>query len=105
MRSTNATRLAPRARPAPADACACCNATGQAVQLAHDGTGARLTVCPRCLRSSMRMQADLSEARNLSLMQDYALEYGYHVWNSNDVVYLLPPERPFAPALQPRRRE
>lgn len=82
--------------PGEVPSCACCQGQN-AVALAHEGTGERIHVCPRCLRSSMRLQADGSEARNQALLRDYAHEYGLQMWRSDAVVYLLPPESPFAP--------
>jgi hypothetical protein len=80
-----------------ADACASCHRPGQnPVDLANDATGERILVCPRCLRSNMRMQAHLSESRGALLLRDYAEEYGFQVWRSRDVAYLLPPVAPFA---------
>lgn len=82
--------------PGQAPACACCQGES-GVELAHEQSGEQIHVCPRCLRSSMRMQADRSEERNQLLLRDYAREYGFQVWKTDAVVYLLPPESPFSP--------
>jgi hypothetical protein len=88
---------------ARADACDACHRAGQnPVGLSNDA-GDRIRVCPRCLRSNMRMQAHLSETRGALLLRDYAEEYGFSVWRSRDVAYLLPPVAPFAAS--PRRAE
>ena len=60
------------------------------VQLVHDSTGERMAICPRCLRSQLRMKADVGDQRGRGLLQGYAEEYEWHVWRSPNVLYLLP---------------
>ena len=75
--------------------CDACHQPGRNPVGLQNDAGERIRVCPRCLRSSMRMQAHLSERRGALLLQEYAQEYGLSVWRSQDVAYLLPPVAPF----------
>lgn len=88
------------ARRAVPIACASCGvASLLQIQIANVATGQHVTVCPRCLRSALRLKADLSETRSRNVLQEYAEEMGCSVWMGQAALYLLPTEGPFAPAL------
>jgi len=77
--------------------CRCCGMTGtQRASLVHEPSGGAIEVCLRCIRSSMRMKADLGDERGRSLLHAYAEEYAWQVWKTDHVLYLLPPIAPFA---------
>jgi hypothetical protein len=80
-------------------ACDCCHAAvAPRIRLDQEDGPLQLTVCLRCLRSSMLMKAASSEQRGGRLLRQYAEEYGLHLWRSGHVVYLLPAIAPFGEA-------
>ena len=83
----------------PEAACDCCHGEqAPRIHLDQEGGSGTLTVCLRCLRSSMLMKAAASEQRGSSLLRQYAEEYGLHLWRSGAAVYLLPSIAPFSEA-------
>lgn len=71
-------------------ACFACSHDAPRIELQQDGTGARIGLCPRCLRASLRMQADGHDRSGTVLLQDYAETYGWQVWRSDHAAYLFP---------------
>lgn len=68
----------------------CHSAQASTVRLTHEGTGASTTICLRCLRSNLRMKADLSDDAAHHLMMDYAASHAWEVYRSEHVRYILP---------------
>lgn len=84
------------ASPLPSAACRSCRTpTSASVHLVHEGVGEAIDVCPRCVRSTMRMKADLGDERGRLLLLDYAEEYAWQVWRSEHALYLIPSISPF----------
>jgi len=80
--------------------CECCHGTqAPRMRLEQDGSEHSVTVCLRCLRSSMLMKAAVNEQRGGALLRQYAEEYGLHLWRSPHAVYLLPSIAPFEQAV------
>jgi hypothetical protein len=80
----------------PEPACDCCRGTAAPrILLERDAGQRQLTICLRCLRSTMLMQAASSEQRGGRLLRQYADEYGLHLWRSGHAMYLLPAMAPF----------
>jgi hypothetical protein len=74
----------------------CCHAAvAPRIPLEQEDGPQRLTICLRCLRSTMLMKAASSEQRGGRLLRQYAEEYGLHLWRSGHAVYLLPAVAPF----------
>jgi hypothetical protein len=84
-------------------ACDCCHGTAAPrIRLDQEAGSQSLTICLRCLRSSMLMKAASSEQRGSRLLRQYAEEYGLHLWRSGHAVYLLPAIAPFEQGIAAR---
>lgn len=73
--------------------CRTCHATGpHCTPLVRDGTGDRMDLCPACLRSATRMQADGRDEHGRRRLADLADQSGLHVWRAPHVAYVLATE-------------
>lgn len=88
--------------PVPDPPCDCCHgAPAPRIRLEQEAGDQSLTICLRCLRSSMLMKAASNESRGGRLLRQYADEYGLHLWRSGHAVYLLPAMVPFEATPRP----
>lgn len=72
--------------------CRTCHATGaRNTPLVHDETGERASLCPSCLRASVRMQADARDVDGYHRLADHAHMHGLELWRSPHVAYVLQP--------------
>lgn len=71
--------------------CASCDRTGSnRQQIEHEQTGEQINLCWECLRSQLRAKAAASDDRARQLLSQDAERFGWQVWSSEDVLYLLP---------------
>lgn len=72
--------------------CRTCHATGpHQTVLVRDDTGDRMTLCPPCLRTATRMQADARDDRGRRRLADHAELHGLQLWTGEHVAYVLMP--------------
>lgn len=60
-------------------------------------TERRVTVCARALRTASRLKADAHDPSARHMLADYGDEYGWGLWRSSHILYLIPPVAPFTP--------
>lgn len=71
--------------------CLICNDEGPVrVRLEHEQSGDRITLCSRCLRSNLRMKADIGDLHGRHLLEDVAADGTVQIWRSQHIMYLLP---------------
>lgn len=77
--------------------CSCLHGTGASpITLKHHESDEHVTVCVGALRSMARLKADAHDTGGQTTLSDYATEYGWGLWRSEHILYLIPPVAPFA---------
>jgi hypothetical protein len=72
--------------------CVVCERVGPDRQrIENEDTGEQVSICWECLHSRMRARADASDERARRLLSRDAERFGWHLWRTATVVYLLPP--------------
>lgn len=71
--------------------CVVCERAGvDRQEIEHDETETRVSVCWECLRSRLRAKAPASDEQARQLLARDAERFGWQVWSTETVVYLLP---------------
>lgn len=72
--------------------CASCDRVGSdRHEIEHEQTGERIAICWQCLRSKLRAKASASDERARQMLSEDAERFGWQIWSSEDVLYMLPP--------------